>query len=216
MTDSEDEENESGFQFVNPAELLESQQRAMDQHAMLVEEFRRSVERFFDELSPDMMFTLHRMFIHAGHSNDPGMVHYWTGVTSVYLKKIHKICTKCGDKNHAEDEHMLAEAVADKKMRSDREAHGKEMLSKEWDKVLPRNETGPAGTGPSNRNLPDDALSDDELMERYNVVPAVDSELMDAVCCTGCQTVFSSLEFRQNLGKTCPTCEAQKSFGLTD
>lgn len=195
MTDREDEENESGFQFVNPAELLESQQRAMDQHHMQVEEFRRSVERFFDELTSEQMLTFHRMLVHAAQSNDPGMVHYWTGVTSVYLKKIHKVCTRCGDSAHMEDEHMLAEAASEHRE---------------------KNATGPARKGPSNKNLPDDALSDEELMERYNVVPAVDDKLMDAVCCTGCQTVFSSLEFRQNLGKTCPTCEAQKTFGLTD
>lgn len=185
------DEEDGAFHIIDPREIMARQEAAVDEHRMRVEEFKRSVERFFDELTPDQMFTFHRMMLHAAHGNDAGTMHYWTGISAVYLKKIHKVCSHCGDPQHNDDEHFLAEAAS-------------------------ANETGPAGGGPSNEELPDESLDISELDERYNIEAHEDDQFGLCVRCRTCKTVFSSTKFRISQGRACPCCEASESIGGTE
>jgi hypothetical protein len=108
---NENEEEEPAMQFFSevPPEIVAAHREATDRHQMRAVEFRQSVERFFDELTPEQMLTFHRMLVFA--SNGQSVVDVWLGASMIYLKKIHKICTDCGEASHTEDEHFLFEAA---------------------------------------------------------------------------------------------------------
>lgn len=105
MTEGPEEQPEEVFQVVPLDQLLERRRQSQDRQNMAVTEFRQSIDRFFDELTKDQMFTFYRMLTHMTDTS----AQFWAGVASVYLRKIHKICTSCGETDHTLEEHVFIE-----------------------------------------------------------------------------------------------------------
>lgn len=194
----DDNEGMAGFRFIDPAELLKQQRRMFDHRDMAVQEFRQSVDRLVDELTPDQAFTLYRLLQNIS-SQGTGVADFFSGQLSIILRRIHKICVSCGNTEHTTEEHLLGEMEQS-------EVGGK------FDRVKPEDKEEDF------RNWPDDGLNDEQLRRKYNVHPLDRQGHMYAVC-NDCEQEYPSVRARAEQGLQCPACKVrwpERFDGKTD
>lgn len=196
MTDQPEETG--GFQFITPSEILAHQRRIVDHHAMAMMEFRQSVDRLVDELSPEQCFTLFRLLQNIS-TNGTSVAEFFSGQLSIMLRRIHKLCQSCGNTEHTSDEHAFL-------------AMGEEAAE----------ELRSQGIRPETVNqddlsqVPDEDLTEFDMLVKYDV-ERITRQGRTYVVCHQCDQEYPSIEDRAKQGVTCPGCEARELFdGKTD
>jgi NADH pyrophosphatase NudC (nudix superfamily) len=94
---------------------------AHDRLHMQAQERNMRINRFMDEMSADDAFTFFQILTIISKANDPTSVsQYLAGQMYALLRRIHQVCTNCGEK-HEPTDHEEWEIAKEKKEEEDAE-----------------------------------------------------------------------------------------------
>lgn len=92
------------FEIVDPEEY----QRRVELAHMGVIDYVQSIDRLIAELKPEQLFLLFRMLNNFVSSEDTtGQINFLNGQIAWHLKKVHGICTGCGETAHDDAAELL-------------------------------------------------------------------------------------------------------------
>lgn len=232
-----EDENDSHSHHVHMIALHQQQQReAQAWHEMQMMEVKTSMENFLDEMSPSQCIALSRMIqLFIGN---PQYMHVVIGQLSMLMRRVHKICSMCGDEKHSTVDHLTAdqamgnmsdaptdygwlaglsvqEQIRKLNMREDTTAAGAyicQNCESSFPTLFSRAQYGKDCPSCIADAMAHQNTPDNQLelgQLMFRYRVGESYTHEDGVFCLDCGTEFPVLKFRMEQGLECPTCKIQ-------